>query len=256
MSRWLYIGACLGLALMLCQCVAPVEEKTSTVAAPALDSIAVPADFFDQPAHATTVYFKALLDSSYYKKPDSFRLALHQLYQLPKGTTIARYEVTQLYGYTDSMTHLEVVYPTPPKTCAHASARRQLLFDAKGQLVYSSFAEQAQFLPYALDSMPIYLEASYGCDGLGQHALYRYQDGHLINVLNPILDNTPTTYDVRAERPRFGKRGLQPRLVDLDADGYLDLLLEGSSYDERRRRVPVRYAFYYIPAKEYYLLQD
>lgn len=246
----------LGMLIVLWGCATPTLEETPTVATPILDTVAVPADFFDQPVLADAVYFEGILDSSYYKAPDSFAQALRQLYQLPQGSIITRYEQTALYGCADSMTHLEVLYPTPSKSCSYASMHRQLIFDGNGQLVYHSFAEQAQFIPYALDSMPIYLEATHGCDGLGQHAIYCYQDGHLINVLHPILDNMPTTYDVRTERPLFGKRGLQPRLVDLDADGHLDVVLEGSSYDERRRRVPIRYAFHYIPAKDYYLFQD
>lgn len=255
--RWLRHIGYLGLLTLGVSCASPIEEEAPAVVAPTLDSVVLPTPFFDQPISAAPLYFAGLLDSSYYHAPDSFRQLLCQLYQLPQTASISRYEMQYLYGYTDSITHLEIVYPEPiQKNCPYASLRQQLLFDAQGQLLYTSFADQAQFMLHALDSMPIYMEATYGCDGLGQHAIYHYQDGHLINVLNPILDHTPITYDVRADRSLFGKAGLRPRLEDLNADGYLDFVLEGKTYNEHRQRTPLRYVFTYIPAKEYYLIPD
>lgn len=248
---------CWGLLTFGVGCASPLVEEAPAVSSPTLDSVVVPTQFFDQPIGAAPLYFTGVLDSSYHYTPDSFTQLLCQLYQLPQTVSIRRYETQRLYGYADSITHLEVVYAEPvQKNCSYASLRQQLLFDAQGQLLYTSFADKAQFMLHALDSMPIYVEATYGCDGLGQHAIYRYQNGHLINVLNPILEEPTTTYDVRADRPLFGKGGLQSRLADLNTDGYLDFVLEGKTYDERHRRVPLRYVFTYIPTKEYYLLQD
>ena len=241
---------------LLCGCASPAVEEVPSVAAPTLDSVVVPAHFFGQSTSGPPLYFVEVLDSTYYQTPDQSTQALCQQYELPNTIAIVRFEKQALYGYADTVTHLTLVDEKPSKPCAYPNSQQQLIFDAKGELIHHSFAAQAQFLPHALDSLPIYVEATHNCEGLGQHALYRYQNGHLINVLNPILDHTPTTYDVRSERPLFGKKGLQPLLEDTNADGYLDFVLLGKTYAARQRRVPVRYIFAYIPAKEYYLLQD
>ena len=261
----------IGIAMVLwglwgCQSNAP--EPAPAVRPPVIDPITVPEDFFEG-GNPSSKVFLPLLDTAFDGQSDQLAQALRDQYNLPAAAALLRVERHRLYGLPDSVIWIEMGTNAPgDSTCPYPISRHQLLFDHQAQLIHQSTAVFAEFLPYALDSLPLYIEAGTACQAEGQHQVLRYHNGALIDLLNPLLNNTPLTYDIHPDSSLMEQGRLQPRLEDLNQDGYLDLVLEGKKallyspagnrYSPQRpyRRIPLRYHFLYDPAKEYFVYQE
>ena len=260
--RFFFVGCC----WMVWSCQSPMPEPAPAVSLPQ-PAAETPVAFFEE-SNAAAQRFSPLLDTAYDWQSDSFLMALCQTYDLPTGTTIARLERHPLYGYADTLFWVETIVPTAQDSlCPHPIRRQQLLFDATGQLIHQNKANMAQFLPDAVDSLPLYLEAFVNCEGQGTHQVYRYENKALIPVLDPLMEHPPITYDIHPDSFLLAGGALTPRLQDLNADGHLDLLLEGrlvylysprgQRYSAQRpyKRVRIAHHFVYAPAKEYFVWQ-
>jgi hypothetical protein len=258
---WIFL---LGMGYWACTSTAP-DAKEQTVVQPLVDST-IAVDFFQDKATAgQRVAFLPLLDSSYYTQRDSFVQVFRRHYQVPAAHALLGLQTTRLYGAPDSLFWLRFGNSQPAPDCSHPMLEQHFIFDHKGRLLYQNYVQHGQFLANAIDSTPIYVTVEHGCAGTGRHYAYVWQAGQLLDVLNPLFENTPITFDAQEDSSVFQGGALLPFVKDANGDGAADLVLKGVRLDlysrsgkrfgVRRpyRRKRVAYYFLYQPAKEIFV---
>lgn len=272
---WSWIGVFLFLILvMACQSNTSQETSKETTAATNLPHTADLDKniFVDDPRGNQNPAFTELLDSSLWKRPEKFLKNLLATYSPTLSSTnitLVLAEQQVLYGQKDSLWLLVCQLPiASDTTCLKAPQQQYYLFNSKGKLITQQLVHSVQWLPFAVDSMPLLLTSTHNCEGQGWHQVYRYEQGRLIDMLNAVLE-WPNSVDLNeTDGQVFAQGALKATLSDLNADGQADLLLEGyqlilkdannRSYSIRRpyRRKKVQYTFLYRAVQEDFVWQE
>ena len=263
------------LLILICQACGSNTASTTEQDLVVNDSINTPPtqtnifqDPFEEKQGVQQLVFPYVLDSTFYKHPDSFLLALGDYYQQEAlaQTTITAFEQQTLQGFPDSVWFVNCQSTVATNdSCAFPMFHTQYIFNHKGNLIHKGKAVHAQFLPMMEDSICLYMTVDHDCEGNGQHHFYAYEHGQLIDIFNVLMNQTPKTYDANPEGGMFQKNQLNLIVQDIDQDGHQDIMLKGKwlvlespkgkkytpSYPFKRN--PINYTFLYKPAKEYFL---
>jgi len=260
------------LALLLLIGCTPSPEVTTTENAtttPLVDTTVPANNIFteDEQQDWSDKIFTPLLDSTFYTNPQEFIQQLGVFYGQKhiEQTEILAFESQYLHGLADSVWLISCKTTLDGYGCAYPMMHTQYLFTAKGKLIHKGKSLAAQFIPLIKDSVFVYTTVQQDCDGNGQHHVYLYQQGQLIDVFNILMENTPKTVDSNPSGGMFQKNYLTLRTKDLDQDGFEDLILTGKWLELEHngkkypptapyRRRYVTYKLLYKPTKEYYLL--
>lgn len=225
-------------------------------------------DNFEEDKAIYDKVFPWIKDSTYYKNPNLLIQKLGEYYdQNTQQSSISSYQQQRLYGLQDSIWFLNCKSAAKDSSCAYPSSSTQYLFDKEGKLLYKNTAIFTQFIPIMPDSLALYMSVEQDCEGNGNHHLYRYQHGELIDIFNTLMNDSPKTVDANPEGGMFQNNFLSWIVSDLDEDGYNDVTLKGKwlvlENEAGNKRLPsnpfqmdnIEYKFLYKPTKEYFLLE-
>ena len=105
--------------------------------------------------------------------------------------------------------------------------RYQLIFDQSGRLILSLSAIRFQLLSVFPKSDPFLLVLNSTYRGNGNHKLYRFKNGKMVNVLNYPRSFCVETYDADADETINIPNELKLNVTDVNNDGYNDLKFSG-----------------------------
>lgn len=259
--------------LFLMGCTSTPEATTTINDTPTteLDST-IPVDNIfaeDKQQNWSKKIFTPLLDSTFYTNQKVFieQLGIYYDKKHLEHTEIIAFESHKVYGITDSIWFINCKTTLDGYGCPYPMMHTQYLFNAKGQLIHKGESLAAKFIPLIQDSISVFSTVQQDCEGNGQHHVYLYQQGQMIDVFNILMETTPKTVDSNPNGGMFQKNYLTLRTKDLNQDGFEDLVLTGKwlvlehkgkkySPSAPYRRRYVTYKLLYKPTKEYYLLEN
>lgn len=202
--------------------------------------------------------FVALVQGMYKEDSEGFLQEFKRLYgENPKLGELQELQKMAIYGFGDSLMLLSFAY-TEDSTCAGANEKKLFIFNKKGQLLYEQAYYSLRQVQVWEEKEPLLLLCITSCDAKGKHNLYRGVAGELVNVLNPLEEETPPSYDAQAYNPAE----MRLEVKDLNRDSMPDLFFSTESYrltTESKRikdsKFPLHMAFLYRPSKESFVWQ-
>lgn len=210
------------------------------------------------------IVFRWLLDSTFYSNPTEFMNRLDTFYGLAAegGQLSAPPSRRSLYGYPDSIFLVEYVYPND-SLCESYPYRQQFVFDAQGHLLQEFRLASLRSLPVWQDRGNVLIGVESNCQGVGNHVVYKYENGELINIFNTInIDNQIITYNSNSDTAVYLPAELTVTVQDINKDDWNDLVFTGSKallVDEKGKKYTpkrpyktsaLRYEFLYFPGKD------